>query len=344
MIWKTPGMSRKDIYLTLSDMILLNSIGHKTIKPVTKPTDPATTKPTTKPVTKPTDPKTTKPTTKPVTKPTDPTTTKPTTKPVTEPTDPTTTKPTTKPVTKPTDPTTTKPTTKPTSTLVTENEVTEWLQIRASAENKDYGDTTCGPHKELKEYREVMQYWVDLAKQLNLTYFLSCGSLIGAWRDEQIIPWDTDLDVLLDSKDNIKLDRIKDKRPFGDDDKVRVILQEDWRLLPYSKRRRLTCANKEVPAYSGLCAFQDPVGRIIKRDWYMDIYDYTIKDGYVNDLVDYLKLYKVEDVFPRKKCKFMDIETICPTNPHAVLKVIYGDNIAPKYICKNTTWVRAKKP
>ena len=120
MIWKTPGVTRKDIYLTLSDMILLNSTGHKTTKHVTKAPDPKTTRPTTKPVTKPTDPTTTKPTTKPVTKPTDPKTTKPTTKPVTKPTDPKTTKPTTKPVTKATDPKTTKPTTKPTSTLVTE--------------------------------------------------------------------------------------------------------------------------------------------------------------------------------------------------------------------------------
>ena len=43
---------------------------------------------------------------------------------------------------------------------------------------------------------------------------LACGSLLGAWRDGDVIPWDTDLDVFTMDWDNIKLDSIQDKRNF----------------------------------------------------------------------------------------------------------------------------------
>ena len=45
----------------------------------------------------------------------------------------------------------------------------------------------------------------------NITYFLTYGSLIAATRDGKFVPWDTDIDIHTDMRDNVKLDAIKNR-------------------------------------------------------------------------------------------------------------------------------------
>lgn len=48
---------------------------------------------------------------------------------------------------------------------------------------------------------EMLKIFVDVCDQLNLTYYLVCGSALGAVKYGGFIPWDDDIDVALPRKD-----------------------------------------------------------------------------------------------------------------------------------------------
>lgn len=67
----------------------------------------------------------------------------------------------------------------------------------------------------LEEYKKtitrILKYLDDICKKENISYSLFAGSLIGAVREGGIIPWDDDIDIILDPKNLEKLKRILTK-------------------------------------------------------------------------------------------------------------------------------------
>ena len=126
----------------------------------------------------------------------------------------------------------------------------EWLQVKATNPKFwNYGDGTCGENKWRHIYKNIMQRWINITTALNIDYMLTAGSLLGVWRNEDVIPWDTDLDVFVNSTDLAKLDQIKDSRGFKhwkDPNKVLLIMQEDWNITKYWTRRRFNCTGEQV--------------------------------------------------------------------------------------------------
>ena len=47
----------------------------------------------------------------------------------------------------------------------------------------------------------LLQQFLSVCEQLNLTYYLVCGSALGAVKYGGFIPWDDDIDVALPRKD-----------------------------------------------------------------------------------------------------------------------------------------------
>ena len=214
-----------------------------------------------------------------------------------------------------------------------------WLEREDGLKNSNYGDNTCRDNSNRAAFTKIFKTWLEIAKKYNITYFLTTGTLLGAWRNQDLIPYDQDMDVLIDAKDNEKIDKLKTKRntPRTDTNPY-IIIQEDWKL-PYAKRRRFKCNGEQVSRYSDGCSFQEPLGRLIDHG-HMDIYDYKIENGKVKDPSEWEKEYPTKDIFPLKKCMFMKLETVCPKNPRVVLEAFYGKNLLPKTICKNGHWVK----
>ena len=89
--------------------------------------------------------------------------------------------------------------------LVDDNKATkgelEWIDILNYT--VDYGDLTCSENK----MRPVEYVLVQLlnnrkttSEKYNISNFLGDGALIGAVRNENCIPYDADIDIVLDEK------------------------------------------------------------------------------------------------------------------------------------------------
>lgn len=59
--------------------------------------------------------------------------------------------------------------------------------------------------------QEILDYVVGLCKEHNLKYFLLYGTLLGAVRHQGFIPWDDDIDIVLERKDYNVLCRVLER-------------------------------------------------------------------------------------------------------------------------------------
>ena len=227
--------------------------------------------------------------------------------------------------------------------LITQNsmeQVDEWIDMSESQDFSYYGDNTCPPNKYRWKLKKILRRWDNIAKKNNITYSLTCGTLLGAWRTGDLVPLDADLDVLISAKDNWKLDRIKEKNlNFNNHDgKYHLYLQRDWQQ-PYEGRGRYLCNGQKTTNYKDQCSFIEPLGRLMRFGTHVDIYDYTVRDGLLIDPSEGYHELKIEDIFPLKKCMFLDMEMKCSNKPKVHLESFYS-NLKPNKICVNGSWVK----
>ena len=119
----------------------------------------------------------------------------------------------------------------------------------------DYGEKTChenkNGHPEKELFVEILHGWKSISRQYNIPYFLFYGSLIGAFRNADFIPWDHDMDIMVDKNYYDIIKCLGNKRNFTVDTKdpnFHLVVQKDFK--PYyghrSKRRRINCLGQVI--------------------------------------------------------------------------------------------------
>lgn len=186
-------------------------------------------------------------------------------------------------------------------------------------------------------FQELLRKWIDLVEKNNISYVLSYGSLLGQYRNQDIIPWDYDVDILVKDSSFTVLQRMTTPRNFieGGDSLFHFVVQPEY-TKPSSEIRRWNCNGKVVEGQPDHCSFIGPIARLIKGLDFLDIFGVRIKQGWAYESYE-KKYFKVSDLFPATECLFMDILTQCPQNSKNVLETFFHSLRQPCY-CDQGKW------
>ena len=218
----------------------------------------------------------------------------------------------------------------------------EWLDRSNSKTFSQYrNSTSCQNNPIYDGLRELLRSWIKIANARKIRYFLTDGSLLGAWRDGDQIPYDYDLDIRVHVDDLRKIYPLREKKkswnPYTEPGN-HIFFTPDWEM-PYDIRQRYSCRGKHVRMYEGECSFTDPPARLINDDKHIDIFIYQTYEQVLQFFPSRQAEFYLKDAFPLVKCQFLQETTWCPRNPKRILDQIYVMKLTPGKICKDGKWV-----
>lgn len=209
---------------------------------------------------------------------------------------------------------------------------------------------------------EFLKIFDKVCQEHNLRYFLSCGTLLGAYRHKGFIPWDDDLDVSMPREDYDKVIPLLQKemaqygiivRHGGDYDDMgpmqRLAFSYKTKetgmwldIFPIDTfnakgtvdevRNSLSKARKEYLSYYN--KFEHSISQekmLEKKNEIFGKYE-NLTNGNNKVMIDALEFTEAERfideevVFPLKKIQFEDAEFYVPNNCEEYLNVVFGKN------------------
>ena len=111
-----------------------------------------------------------------------------------------------------------------------------------------YGELGCPDNPWREDLSELFRAWSNISKQNQIEYVLACGSLLGAMRDGDVIPYDSDIDILVDINYFSTMKRLSVRRNFNSEDgKIRLVVQPEFSLnIRVDERKRFDCNGKVI--------------------------------------------------------------------------------------------------
>jgi hypothetical protein len=205
----------------------------------------------------------------------------------------------------------------------------------------------------VKNYKKLLKDTIDVLNKNNIWYVLGGGTLLGAYRHQDFIPWDDDLDICIRLEDHDKLMNCRD-----DLNKVNIQLN-DGCLSCWSDIYKDVCTYLKKK-YNDIGMEQPCQGsryfNAVERDGViMDIFhiipiqsnNTTAYSVYGTNKLISEEEYK--NMFPGVPCYFGDVKANCPNNTKTIVCKEYNNNI--KLPIKNnailskdeTTWKNTKE-
>lgn len=179
----------------------------------------------------------------------------------------------------------------------------------------DYFDNSIlTDEKSLNKIREMLKYLDKLFEKHKITYWMDGGTLLGAIRHKNVIPWDDDADLCIFEKDEEKL---------------------------LNLRNELQKSNYDIVSFWGGYKIFPLDGKIINEFEYD--YKYPFTDIFIvsndpddDDIYQYHNetvqttwpkaYHKSKDLMPFKKYEFHDFKLTGPNNYKPYLDRLYGNN------------------
>ena len=165
--------------------------------------------------------------------------------------------------------------------------------------------------------------------------------MLGSWRDGKIVPYDSDVDVLVNHDEVPKLLRGVD-RPFNDSDyRIHLNIHQEYQTS-IEKRNMYKCSGKRlVSGYTDQCSPTEPLGRLIKGPiLHIDLFGYkVINNTAYFQTTDKINKFPLDMILPYSKCKLAEFNTFCPRKPYDLLKFLYNNKLEPIRKCKQRKWV-----
>ena len=201
--------------------------------------------------------------------------------------------------------------------------------------NKGFGE-----HKQTAI--NLLKKTIDILDEFQINYFLISGTLLGYVRHNDFIPWDDDIDLIVDktiidklpiiyAKYNEELTFINKqnflmKTCFKKDDNLQI---QNINIKDFNK---YILGDKETDTYTfpfiDLFIYND--NQYQNENIYKNIYKNQNENQ--NKLEFFNKLWEINKFFPPNKVLFNEILVCIPNNPDYFLKINYGSDYMTTFI------------
>lgn len=187
--------------------------------------------------------------------------------------------------------------------------------LSASCDNS----TGFGVHQPLAV--ELLRSTTSMLDQWGLNYFLISGTLLGHIRHDGFIPWDDDIDILVDKRIYDVLPEIKEKH-------------EDFRFICCDYKVYLKASSRQhgmaIPGQRGL-KYDHCLYKWVRSYWpFVDIFVYDEeKDG---NLKFFHKTWDRDKFLPTKRVQFLGMEVSIPADPHHFLMENFGPDYMTRFV------------
>jgi phosphorylcholine metabolism protein LicD len=177
-----------------------------------------------------------------------------------------------------------------------------------------------------KEAIKLLERTVCFLNEFNIGYCLISGTLLGCVRHNDFIPWDDDIDLIVEDTIYEKLQMISSE--FDD---VNIFLKDRYDTIKacFSDGKEIVDPNN-WKEYS--------LGKNKRYCWpFVDMFTYSLKE---ESIFFFIKDWDIKEFTPFQKVNFLGIDVFIPKNPDYFLKCCYGDNymteiISPSYSHKD---------
>jgi hypothetical protein len=148
---------------------------------------------------------------------------------------------------------------------------------------------------------EILSDIVMLLDNHNIQYFISFGTLLGAVRHKGIIPWDTDIDIIIAKKDQ---------------GKIYNVLLNELNNRSYSVK---IDPDENIAGEELIRVFLSETNSI-----HVDLFPYIENAEQITFYKN--KVFKIEDIFPLSQIRFYDLMLSAPKDIGHHLATLYGSD------------------
>ena len=167
-----------------------------------------------------------------------------------------------------------------------------------------------------RESLDMLQTFHNFCEEKSIPYFLMYGTLLGQVRHSGFIPWDDDMDIMVDSE---KFNKV-----------YKLLNTTKYKIVVYRGYYKLFLREKApIKNYPWSWPFLDIFTfKKYKGDCYLK--------GTIEDKIDH---YPNAYFFPLKKGIFENKEFYIPNDPPYILTKLYGSDWSKT--CKSGTWIHS---
>lgn len=157
---------------------------------------------------------------------------------------------------------------------------------------------------------ELLKETIQILDEFNINHCLISGTLLGYVRHNDFIPWDDDIDLIVDETIIAKLNAINDKYKQT----ITLINKDNFLIKTCFKHKGVSIKSDAFKPY------------MLNSN---DIYQWPFIDLFVykthNNRIDFFdKKWYANEFFPLNKVQFHNISVNIPSNPNYFLSLNYG--------------------